>query len=208
MVPSLRQPSYQYPRGTVKEGFGRLTLCSHKEKVSSVFYLLLALHDPRGREIIEKAHERQKGKYQTFPTRSQVNKGSLSVKKPSKNNGNSNDTAERDLERQDIEDETEEASVTEAKRVENKSHTKDEPALPESCFPYRNALLFGSDHNKKNAFDRKDDSIEFVCHHLCLHGFGFLLQETLDRYQLDLLMVCSWPILSCMRKPSNQYPAK
>jgi len=208
VMSSKSSASSEYPRGTVKEGFGRLTLCSHKEKVGSVFYLLLALHDPRGREIIEKAHERQKAKYQTFPTKSQVNKASLSAKKSTKNknNGKSDDTAERDLERQDIEDETEEASVTEAKRLENKSNTKDEPALPESCFPYRNALLFGSDHNKKDAFDRTDDSIEFVCRHLRLHGFGFLLEETLDRYQLDLLMVCSWPILSCMRKPSNQYP--
>jgi hypothetical protein len=39
-----------YPRGTVKTDFGKLTLCSHKEKVGSVFYLLIALHNKRGRQ--------------------------------------------------------------------------------------------------------------------------------------------------------------
>lgn len=34
-----------YPRGTTKNNFGKLTLCSHKEKVGIVYYLLLALHD-------------------------------------------------------------------------------------------------------------------------------------------------------------------
>lgn len=33
------------PRGTTKKSFGNLTLCSHKEKVGIVRYLLLALHD-------------------------------------------------------------------------------------------------------------------------------------------------------------------
>jgi hypothetical protein len=35
----------EYPRGTLKTDFGKLTLCSHKEKVGTVFYLLIALHD-------------------------------------------------------------------------------------------------------------------------------------------------------------------
>jgi hypothetical protein len=35
----------EYPCGTVKTNFGKLTLCSHKEKVGSVFYLLITLHN-------------------------------------------------------------------------------------------------------------------------------------------------------------------
>jgi hypothetical protein len=34
----------EYPRGTLKTDFGKLTNCSHKEKVGSVFYLLIGLH--------------------------------------------------------------------------------------------------------------------------------------------------------------------
>lgn len=70
-----------YPRGTVKSGFGRLTLCSHKEKVGSVFYLLLALHDKQGRELFEKAKERQQEKYLTFPTKRAVQSLSSSKSK-------------------------------------------------------------------------------------------------------------------------------
>jgi hypothetical protein len=35
----------EYPHGTVKTDFGKLTLCSHKEKVGSIFCLLIALHN-------------------------------------------------------------------------------------------------------------------------------------------------------------------
>jgi Plavaka transposase len=56
----------EIPRGTVKKDFGKLTLSSHNEKVGSVFYLLLALHDRRGRELFQKAHERQSEKYLSF----------------------------------------------------------------------------------------------------------------------------------------------
>jgi hypothetical protein len=34
----------EYPRGTLKTDFGKLTNYSHKEKVGSVFYLLIGLH--------------------------------------------------------------------------------------------------------------------------------------------------------------------
>jgi hypothetical protein len=34
----------KYPRGTLKTDFGKLINCSHKEKVGSVFYLLIGLH--------------------------------------------------------------------------------------------------------------------------------------------------------------------
>jgi hypothetical protein len=48
----------EYPRGTVKTDFGKLTLCSHKEKVGSVFYLLIVLHNKQGHEIIEMCGKR------------------------------------------------------------------------------------------------------------------------------------------------------
>jgi hypothetical protein len=59
----------EYPRGTLKTDFGKLTNCSHKEKVGSVFYLLIGLHTERGHEVFEQAHDRQKKKYLTFPTK-------------------------------------------------------------------------------------------------------------------------------------------
>jgi len=65
----------------VKTNFGSLTLCSHKEKVGSIFYLLLALHDRRGREIFQKAHKRQQTKYLTFPSESAVSALNLKAKK-------------------------------------------------------------------------------------------------------------------------------
>jgi hypothetical protein len=64
--------SSDYPCGMVKSGVGKLTLCSHKENVGSIFYLLLALHDPQGWVIFEKEHKRQKGKYQQFPTAREI----------------------------------------------------------------------------------------------------------------------------------------
>jgi hypothetical protein len=72
--------------------------------------------------------------------------------------------------------------------------------LCESAFPFRNDLLFGTDHKDKNRFTKcSDESIAFVCKHLCLHGFGFILdEEGLDVYQLKLLMVASWSILQVM----------
>jgi len=79
--------SSEYPRGTVKSNFGRLTLCSHKEKVGAIFYLLLALHDKRGREVIGKAHKRQQKKYITFPTKKADQKLSSETKKSSYSNG-------------------------------------------------------------------------------------------------------------------------
>jgi hypothetical protein len=48
------------PHGTMKKNFGNLTLCSHKEKVDIVYYLLLALHDKCCCHIFEEAQRRQK----------------------------------------------------------------------------------------------------------------------------------------------------
>jgi hypothetical protein len=55
--------------------------------------------------------------------------------------------------------------------------------LLESSFPYMDALLYGTDHNQNQPFECTDASIEFVCHHLCLHGFGFVLDAQVDSYQ-------------------------
>jgi midasin (ATPase involved in ribosome maturation) len=59
-------------RETTKKNFGKLTLCSHKEKVGIVYYLLLALHDKHGRSIFEQAQTRQKTRYSTFPSRKRI----------------------------------------------------------------------------------------------------------------------------------------
>jgi hypothetical protein len=59
-------------------------------------------------------------------------------------------------------------------------------------------LLYRSDNKGKSWFEL----IVFVCKHLCLHGFGFVLdKEGLDNYQLKLLMVTSWIILWGNRVP-------
>jgi hypothetical protein len=53
-----------------------------KEKVGSVFYLMLiALHNKQGCEIFERAHERQKDKYHTFPNKTAIASINLATKK-------------------------------------------------------------------------------------------------------------------------------
>ncbi len=176
-----------YPRSTVKSGFGKLTLCSHKEKVGIVFYLLLALHDKHGREIIEKANERQKNKYLTFPSKSvvmSISKEASLTKKRTANQGTS-------------------SSDGDSKRDSNSTSQ-----LPASAFPYRKDLIVGIDHVNRYPFPQDNQSIEFVCRHLRMHGFGFLLDTFLDAFQLDHLMITSWGILCPLKKPSNPYPTK
>jgi hypothetical protein len=176
-----------YPRGTVKSGFGKLTLCSHKEKVGIVFYLLLALHDKRSHEIIKKANKRQKNKYLTFPSKSVI----MSISKdPSLTKKR---TAYRGTSSSDGDSEHDSNSTSQ---------------LPASAFPYCKDLMFGSDHANRYPFPRDDQSIEFVCHHLRMHDFGFLLDTSLDAFQLDHLMITSWGILRPLKKPSNPYPSK
>lgn len=178
-----------YPRGTVKREFGKLTLCSHKEKVGSVFYLLLALHDKRGREIFDKAHKRQRAKYSSFPAKSKIQSSQKDI--------HNNNEEQEDSNNEDV-----------TTRSNTGSNKKDaEPELPESSFPFKSDLLFGvAKSGEKDPFDRSDESIEFVCIHLRLHGFGFLLDADLDAYQLDLLTVASWNILRQMKK--KQYPSE
>jgi hypothetical protein len=173
--------SNEVPRGTVKKDFGKLTLTSHHEKVGSVFYLLLALHDRRGRMIFEGAHARQAKKYMSFTVESSTNE------KKKSNDSDGSDDEDKD-ERQP------------------KSGPAVREEVPQTNFPFRSDLLFGGDHSDKNPFQRTNASISFVCKHLQLHGFGFLLEEDgLDVYQLELLMVSTWPILRVMEK-NKVYP--
>ena len=189
----------EYPRGTVKKNFGKLTLCSHKEKVGILYYLLLALHDKSGRTIFENAKTRQQEKYKSFPTKKKMKewqgvatRGNASKKR--KQSGPPTSTTD----------------MFDSDSEEHEESTEDDGdgKLPASAFPYRKDLLFGSDHRERNPFDCTDASIEFVLHHLRLHGFGFLLSEDLDELQLDLLMVSSWRILRPLHGKPDQYPSK
>jgi hypothetical protein len=187
----------EYPRGTVKSNFGKLTLLSHKEKVGSVYYLLLALHDARGRELFESAHTKQKKKYQTFPTKKEAHIMNSSKKKKSKKSSSNKKrkvTSELESDSDRDMDEDDELDFLDG------GAAADQP-LPASAFPYRNDLLYGTDYQETYPFDQTDESIEFVCHHLRLHGFNFLLDVELDDYQLDHLMMVCWKIL---RPPKNK----
>jgi hypothetical protein len=176
----------EVPRGTVKKDFGKLTLSSHNEKVGSVFYLLLALHERRGRELLQKAHERQAEKYLSSTVEpaaaKEMNPAGLAIPAA---------------------DQPEE-TINEDNDCESSSKPRE---LCESAFPFRNDLLFGTDHNDKNPFKRSNESIAFICKHLRLHVFGFVLdEEGLDVYQLELLMVASWSILRVMGG-NKEYPS-
>ncbi len=85
---------------------------------------------------------------------------------------------------------------------------EEEEEFPQSAFPYHKDLLLGMDHNDKVPFDQKDKSIEFICDYLNHHGFGFLLQENLDKIQLYLLMIASWSILQPLHGKTDQFPNK
>lgn len=181
----------ELPRGTVKKDFGRLTLQSHTEKVGSAFYLLLALHTKRGRELFQKAHSRQAKKYLSF---------TLDVTPKGDEQTSTSRTA----------DAGEESNAQEHEECRNPAEkpSSNGKVLPPSAFPFRSDLLFGSDHKDKNCFDRTDESISFVCKHLRLHGFGFILEhDALDVYQLDLLMVSTWAILRLM-EDKKEYPSE
>jgi hypothetical protein len=167
----------ELPCGTTKKNFSNLTLCSHKEKVGIVYYLLLALHDKCGRSIFEQAQTRQKTRYSTFLSRKRIkewqdvnNKGKATKRRKATNVVGASFCVLAETQGNDDEEEEE---------------------LPQSAFPYRKDLPFGTDHNDKVPFDRKDKSIEFICDNLNCHGFGFLLHEDFDEIQLDLLMIAS-----------------
>jgi hypothetical protein len=200
----------KYPRGTLKTDFGKLTNCSHKEKVDSVFYLLIGLHTQRGCEVFEQAHDRQKKKYLTFPTKtaiaslySGVQKNKTKDVQPSTKREDSKMDTDSDAdsvssdETKDSDDDTDGDSESEL-NANAKNSTSGE--LPASAFPYQKDLLHGSDHYRKYPFDYTNESIEFVCQELRRHGFGFLMDDMeLDPYQLDLLMITSWGVLHPLR---------
>jgi hypothetical protein len=185
----------ELPHGTTKKNFGNLTLCSHKEKVRIVYYLLLALHNKRGCSIFEQAQTRQKTRHSTFPTQKRIKewqdvmyKGKATKKrKPTNEVG---------------------ASFCVLAVTQGNDDDEEEEEHPQSAFPYRKDLLFGTDHNDKVPFDCKDKSIEFICDNLNCYGFGFLLHEDLDEIQLNLLMIASWSIIRQLHGKNNQFPNK
>ena len=198
----------EYPRGTVKTGFGKLTLCSHKEKVGHVFYLLLGLHDRRGRQILEKAAVRQQKRYLTFPSKSVVKSLASNASKKRK----LQPTAANDEESTDGDSPRDSTNGESSGAAQSAASKKDANPLPASAFPYRKDLMFGTDHDKTCPFPRDDEhrdgAIEFVCRHLQMHGLGFLLEldTPLDAYQLDQLMTTSWGLLRTVE--NKHYPSK
>jgi hypothetical protein len=155
-------------------------LCSHKEKVGSVFYLLIALHNERGCEIFETPHERQKDKYVTFPNKSAITSMNLATQKtksgktkaPTSNakddgktgkDGDSGlpvETDDKDSMEDNDSSDSDSSNDELAEAAKKKKTTKE---LPASAFPYQKDLLHGSDHQSKHPFDRSDESIVFVC---------------------------------------------
>jgi hypothetical protein len=201
------------PCGTRKGTFGNLTLCSHKEKVSIIYYLLLALHNEGScSSIFGQAQTKQKRRYSTFLTRKRIkewqkvnNQGkACKRKKPTDEIGQlfcvlANSEGHDD----------EEEKLGETAFQNRKDNKKDEEEkVPKSAFPYHKDLLFGMDHNDKVPFDCKDKSIELICDNLNCHGFGFLLHEDLDEIQLNLLMIASWSILWSLHAKTDQFPNK
>jgi hypothetical protein len=80
-----------YPGGTTKKNFGKLTLCSHKEKVGTLYNLLLELHHKDGHEVWDGAQKRQHSKYKTFPSKKKINESH-----ESKTNGKSTKKRKQD----------------------------------------------------------------------------------------------------------------
>jgi hypothetical protein len=180
-----------YPHGTTKKNFGKITLCSHKEKVGALYNLLLGLHHKDGREVWDGAQKRQQSKYKTFPSKKKIKESH-----ESKTNGKS--TKKRKQDARDAPDDE--------RSADNDEEDDANDELPANAFLYRKDLMFGSDHREKVPFDRTDQSIEFICCELHRHGFGFLLDEDLDEHQLDLFMIASWAILRNIRGKPHQYP--
>jgi hypothetical protein len=186
--------------------------------VGSVFYLLIALHNKRGREIFERAHKRQKDKYRTFPSKTAIASMNLATRRKSNkteaptgkmnNNGETGtDSDSNSLVKTDGNDSTDSNSEDElVAEAAKKKITSME--LPTSAFPYRKDLLHGSDHQSKHPFDCSNESIVFVCQELRHHGFGFLMDNTkLDTYQLDLFMVVSWETLLSIKHKKLKRPS-
>ena len=196
----------EYPCSTVKADFGKLTLCSHKEKVGSVFYLLIALHNKQGCELFEKAHEWQKKKYNTIPTRMAVASMKMAVQKKSSTDeapcAKTEDHNETDSDSH-TEVEIDEDDITDSdwdSKLDNTANKLTSKELPASAFLYQKDMLYWSDHQKRHPFDCINESIEFVCQELHHHSFSFLMDNAeLGTYQLDLLMIVSWEILCTLK---------
>ncbi len=168
---------------------------------------------------MERAHERQKDKYRTFPNKMAITSMNLAMKKKLSKIKTSTSVAKDDgktgtdsdssslVERNEQEDNsTDGDSEDELADAAKKKKTSME--LPASAFPYRKDLLYGSNRQSKHPFDRSDESIVFVCQELRHHGFGFLMDDAkLDTYQLDLLMVISWETLHGTKHKKLKHPS-
>jgi hypothetical protein len=203
----------ELPCGTTKKNFGNLTLCSHKEKVGSIYYLLLALHDEGGCSMSEQAQTRQKTRYSKFLTRKRIkewqdvkNKGKASKRRKTTNEVGALFCVLADT--QGNHDKEEELGEAAFQNMKDDKKEEEEEEIPQSAFSYHKDLLFGMDHNDKVPFDHKDKSIEFIFANLNHHGFGFLLHEDLDEIQLNLLMITSWSILQPHHGKMDQFPNK
>jgi hypothetical protein len=182
----------ELPHGTTKKNFGNLTLCSHKEKVGIVYYLLLALHNKCGCSIFDQAQTRQKTRYSTFSTRKRIKEWQdvINEGKATKRRKPTNEVG---------------ASFCVLAETQGIDYEEEED-FPQSAFPYCKDLLFGTDFNDKVPFDCKDKSIEFICDNLNPHGFRFLLHDDLDEIQLNLFMIASWSIIQQLHGKNDQFP--
>jgi hypothetical protein len=57
-----------FPRWRLQKGFSRQTLMTMGERVGSIFSISLALHDPEIARVFNDGHDRQRSKYELFPS--------------------------------------------------------------------------------------------------------------------------------------------
>jgi hypothetical protein len=131
LVDSCKCCRTHYPGGTTKKNFGKLTLCSHKEKVGALYNLLLGLHHKDGCEVWDGAQKRQQSNYKTFPSKKKIKESH-----ESKTNGKSTKKRKQDA-RNTPDDE---------RSADNDEEDDANDKLLANAFLYRKDLMFGSDH--------------------------------------------------------------
>jgi hypothetical protein len=143
--------------------------------VGIVYYLLLALHDKRGRSIFEQAQTRQKTRYSTFPTRKRIkewqdvnNKGKATKRRKPTNEVGASFCV---------------LAVCVLAETEGNNDDEEEE-LPQSAFPYHKDLLFGTDHNDKSHLIVKTSQLSLFVTTSIIMGLGFFCTRTLMRFSL------------------------
>ena len=133
---------------------------SHSEKVGSLFNLLLGLQNQTVREIFDQAHERQKKKYETFPSQSQLANNNVSHSKSNKSKKKSQRVTNKRRrvtnKRRCTADSSSNSSDDEDTDEDTDEDKGDSPALPASAFPFSKDLHFGYDFRSETSFDRED----------------------------------------------------